>query len=313
MNRLNVGVLGCGFWGRNHVRVFSELDCCNLVGVADIDARVARTIGEKYHTKWFSSPSKLIERRDIDFISVCTPTITHADIALETIKAGKHVLVEKPMTNTVKEAEEVIESSKRKGVYVMVGFIERFNPAVRKAEEIIRNGEIGDIILASSKRVSRWPKRIGDVGVVKDLAIHDIDLIRHLFESDVKQVYAVTGRLTHKFEDYANIILRFDDGRNAFIEANWLTPKKVRRLTITGSEGIIQVEYITQEVTVENHKMMYMPFIRQEEPLKLELEYYLDSILRDEAPEPSGQEGLAALRICEAALNSALYSKPKKV
>jgi UDP-N-acetylglucosamine 3-dehydrogenase len=292
------------------VRVLNELDCCNLVGVADIDSKRARIIGDKYHIDYFSDYSKLIERKDVEFITVCTPTVTHAEIALEAIKAGKNVLIEKPMTNTVQEAKEIINSAKRQGVKIMVGFIERFNPAVIKTEELIKNREIGEIVLASSKRVSRRPHRIGDVGVIKDMAIHDIDLIRHLFGRKTKQVYAVAGNLSHNFEDYANIVIRFDDSRSAFVEANWLTPRKVRRLTITGTEGIIQVEYITQELNVEKQELMYMPFFKQQEPLMLELHYFLSSIINDEQPSPSGKDGLETLRICEAALNSAKTRRP---
>ncbi|MDQ1278800.1 MAG: hypothetical protein QG670_60 [Thermoproteota archaeon] len=313
MTKVNAAVLGCGSWGRNHVRVLSELANCNLVAIADKDAVRARNLGEKYHVEWFTNPSELIERNDVEFVSICTPTITHSELALEAIKTGKHVLVEKPVTSTVEEAETVIKSAKNRNVKVMVGFIERFNPAVRKAKEIMENGDIGKVVLASSRRVSRWPERIGDVGVVKDLAIHDIDLICHLFGNEVIQVYAIAGSLAHKFEDYANITLSFKDGRSASIEANWLTPRKIRRLTITGTEGIIQVEYLTPEVTIENQKMSYTPFLLQEEPLRVELEYFLSSISGDLVPEPSGKDGLRALRICEAALKSARSHNPEKL
>jgi UDP-N-acetylglucosamine 3-dehydrogenase len=312
MTGVNVGVLGCGFWGKNQARVYSELETSNLLAVADLDKNRAKEIGEKHDVKWYSDPAELIKRDDIEFISICTPTTTHAELALECIKAGKHVLVEKPVTDTVKEAENVIAAAEKKGVYVMVGFIERFNPAVRKARKMIRSGEIGEVVLASSKRVSRWPVRIGDVGVVKDLAIHDVDMFCHLFDRKVEQVYAEAGSHTHKYEDYANIILRFEDGVSAFVEANWLTPRKVRRLIVTGTAGIINVEYIKQEVTVENQDMMYMPFFKQEEPLKLELNHFIDSIKRDEKPTPSGEDGLMALRICEAALKSARSHNPEK-
>ena len=259
----------------------------------------------------YTDPSQLLERGDVDFVSICTPTITHAKLALEAIGMGKHVLVEKPMTNTVEEAEEVIRKASSQNVRVMVGFIERFNPAVRKAKEIMEKGDIGQVVLASARRVSRWPERIGDVGVIKDLAIHDIDLICHLFGNEVTQVYAIAGSLAHRFEDYANITLSFKDGKSASIEANWLTPRKIRRLTITGTEGIIQVEYITQEVTVENKIMSYTPFLNQKEPLKVELKYFVNSLLKDDIPEPSGKDGIKALKICEAALKSAQSHNPE--
>ena len=195
----------------------------------------------------------------------------------------------------------------------MVGFIERFNPAVTKSIELIKNNEIGKIVLACSRRVTRRPQRIGDVGVIKDIGIHDIDLIRYVFGSKVKQVYAVAGNLSHKFEDYANIVMNFEDGKNAFVEANWLTPRKVRSLIITGTEGIINVEYITQQVTVEKQDQMYTPFFPQKEPLKLELEYFLKTTLNKQQPTPSGIDGLETLKICEAALQSSTTKKPVKI
>ncbi|MCJ7632834.1 Gfo/Idh/MocA family oxidoreductase [Candidatus Bathyarchaeota archaeon] len=313
MSRINVAVLGCGFWGKNHARVLSESSVCNLVAVADMDSERARSIAEKYHVNWYTNVSEVLRKEDVGFVSICTPTTTHAQLAIEAIKASKHVLVEKPMTSTVKEAEKLIQAAKKNNVKLMVGFIERFNPAVQKAKEMIDAGEIGKIVLASSQRVSRWPERIGDVGVVKDLAIHDVDLISHIFGSEVEQVYAIAGSLVHKLEDYANIILSYKDGKNATIESNWLTPRKIRRLTVTGTEGIVQVEYITQEITLENQKGSYTPFFNQQEPLKIELEHFINSIQKGETPEPSGQNGITALRICEAALTSAHTHQPVKL
>ncbi len=304
MAKLNVAVVGCGFWGKNHARVFSELDDCNLSAVVDIDSDRARAFGILYNVDWYTDLSSVLKKENVDSVSICTPTVTHAKLALEAIEAGKHVLIEKPMTSTIEEAEEVISAAKFNDVKIMIGFIERFNPAVKRAEELIRSGEIGQIVMASARRVSRWPVRIGDVGVVKDLAIHDIDLMCHLFNDEVEQVYAVTGSVSHRFEDHAYIVLRFKKGA-AFIEANWITPKKIRNLTLTGTEGIIQVEYIKQALTVENNNMMYMPVLSYEEPLKLELSHFVKSILNDQGPKPSGEDGFRALRICEEALKSA--------
>jgi predicted dehydrogenase len=122
--KVNVGVIGCGFWGKNHVRVFNEISNCNLLAVADIDSQQARLLGEQYRVKWHADPTKVIENPAIDFISICTPTTTHAALALDAIKAGKHILAEKPMTSTSDEAKEVIAAARKADVYVMVGFIE---------------------------------------------------------------------------------------------------------------------------------------------------------------------------------------------
>ena len=312
MEKLNVAVIGCGFWGKNHARVFSELDDCNLSAVVDIDPDRAREFGRLYNVECYTNLSSVLKKGNVDSVSICTPTVTHAKLALEAIKAGKDVLIEKPMTSTIEEAEEVITAAKLHDVKIMVGFIERFNPAVKRAEELIRSGEIGQIVMASARRVSRWPVRIGDVGVVKDLAIHDIDLMCLLFNDEVEQVYAVAGSVSHRFEDHAYIVLRFKKGA-AFIEANWITPKKIRTLTLTGTEGIIQVEYIKQSLTVENNNMMYLPVLSYEEPLKLELSHFVKSILNDERPKPSGEDGFRALRICEEALKSAKTHRPQNL
>jgi len=313
MRKLGVSVIGCGSWGRNHARVYKELENTSLISVVDLKEGTAREIGERYGVEWLTEAEKAFEKPEVEAVSICTPTVTHAELALRAIQAGKHVLVEKPMTNTLEEAEDLITAARRQGVHLVVGFIERFNPAVSEAVKLVSSGEIGDVILAHARRVSRRPLRIGDVGVIKDLGIHDIDVITHLFGNDLEEVYAVAGSITHKFEDYANILLRFKGNRNAFVETNWLTPRKVRRLIITGTEGLINVEYITQEITIENEERLYQPLIENKEPLQLELQSFVDSILQDKPSEPSGEDGLKALKICEAALESAKIGKPVRI
>jgi UDP-N-acetylglucosamine 3-dehydrogenase len=305
MRKLNVAVVGCGSWGRNHARVYKDLQSAALLAVADVNQSVAEEIGERYNVDFYTNPDKVFKRSDVEAVSVCTPTVTHADIALTAIEAGKHVLVEKPMTDTIDEAESLIRGAEAQGVYLAVGFVERFNPAVNETIKKISEGEIGEVILAHARRVSRRPLRIGDVGVIKDLAIHDIDIVNQLFRSEVEEVFATAGNIAHQFEDYANIIVRFEGNRNAFLETNWLTPRKVRRLIVTGTNGLINVEYIPQEITVENNQGIYQPFIETKEPLRLELEGFVGSILGDRQPQPTGLDGLKALRICEAALQSA--------
>jgi len=308
--KLNVAVIGCGSWGRNHARVYSELENANLVAVSDIVEASAKTIGERYHTDWCCDVEKVFDNPEVDAVSICTPTVTHAECGLKAIEAGKHVLVEKPMTDTVQEAEALIDLAKKQGVTLSVGFIERFNPAVREAIKMISDGKIGDLIQVHAKRVSRWPRRIGDVGVIKDLAIHDIDVSNYLFQDGPLSVYANAGNIKHKFEDYSNIMINYPDNRGAFLETNWLTPRKVRNLVITGTQGIITVEYINQTVTLENETALYQPYIQNDEPLKLELTSFVDSILHGKKPYVTGEDGLKALRVCEGAIQSAKTGQP---
>ncbi len=302
---VKVSVLGCGVWGRNHARVFSELSNTKLISVVDLNQATAKEVSERYKTAYALDPLEALADPEVDAVTVCTPTVTHMKLALQAMEAGKHVLVEKPMTNTIEEAETLIEAAKKNDVHLAVGFVERFNPAVREAYRYINEGNIGDIILAHTKRVSRWPVRIGDVGVIKDLAVHDIDIINKLFDEEVGSVFANAGNIQHSFEDYANIFMNFKGKRGAFIETNWLTPRKVRNLTITGTEGIINVDYIDQTLTLENDKQITQPFIAKAEPLRLELKSFINSIINDTSPEVTGLDGLRALKVCEAALESA--------
>ena len=137
MTSLNVAVIGCGLWGRNHARVYEELDKASLVAVCDIDGSVASEVGRRFHVDWYDDPSELLEREDIEAVSVCTPTKTHMEVSVEVVEKGKHLLVEKPMTDTVADADELLRISERAGLYLAVGFVERFNPAVLEAKKLI--------------------------------------------------------------------------------------------------------------------------------------------------------------------------------
>jgi UDP-N-acetylglucosamine 3-dehydrogenase len=311
--QVNVAVIGCGSWGCNHARVYDELPGVNLRAVTDINPQTAEGIGKKHGVKWYTDIDKFLQDPDIELISICTPTITHADIALKAIEAGKHLLVEKPMTNTIQEAQTLINKAENKGVKLTVGFVERFNPAVQEAFKLTESGKIGDVILAHTRRVSRNPLRIGDVGVIKDLAIHDIDITSSLFHDPPQTVYATAGSIAHKYEDYANINVGYTRNRTAFIETNWLTPRRVRTLTITGTEGIINVEYTTQQLTIENTVQSIQPFLPYREPLYLELEHFIQAVINDTQPQITGHDGLRALQICEAALESSRTGQTVKL
>jgi UDP-N-acetylglucosamine 3-dehydrogenase len=231
-------------------------------------------------------------------------------LALRAIEAGKHVLVEKPITEKVEEAEKLISAAYKKGVHLSVGFIERFNPAVKEAKKVISEGTIGDVILINAKRVSKWPQRIGDVGVIKDLSIHDIDIINNIFGSLPKTVFTAAGSILHNFEDYANIMMGFNKQRGGFVETNWLTPRKIRTLNITGTVGIINIEYINQSISIETKDKIIQPLLTNGEPLRLELESIVRNIYEDKPPEVTGEDGIRALKVCEAALESAKKNEP---
>jgi len=305
LKRVAVGVIGTGFWGENQVRVLRQSRVADLVAICDANKKRAKEIGTKYGVPWYSDIDEFLRSPKLEAVTVCTPTQTHLKVGRLAIEAGKNLLVEKPMTGEERAAEKLVNSARKAGVKLLVGFIERFNPGVKAVKKMLKEGTVGDVIIATGRRVARWPIRIGDVGVVKDTAIHDIDAMRYLLEEEVTAVFAQTGSLrTHSYEDYAEIMLRFKQGTTGFIDANWLTPRKVRTLIITGSDATISLDYITQEITLENSQRLVKPYTPWAEPLKLELENFATTIIRDAKEAPSGEDALRAIRVCDAALHS---------
>jgi len=303
--KIGVAVIGVGFWGRNHARVYSELEETELLAVCDIDTEKAKNVAKQFGVKAYTETEKMLKREDIEAVSVCTWSTSLAKETMKALKAGKHVLVEKPMAANPKQAEALIKTAEKEELHLSVGFLMRFIPGVQYMKRAIEDKKIGELVCATAKRVSEWPERIGDIGVVKDLAIHDIDIARYLFGGDPIAVYAKTGNMKHKlFEDYAHIMLTFEGDKNAFIEANWLTPYKTRTLVVTGSQAIMKLDYITQELTIEDAKETVQPRIPWQEPLKLELQHFVNCVLGREKPVITGFDGLRALKIAEAALKS---------
>jgi UDP-N-acetylglucosamine 3-dehydrogenase len=310
IRKLGVAVIGIGFWGRNHVRVFSELPETELKAVCDVNKERAEAIANQYKVDAYTDSQELLKRKDIEAVSICTWTTTHAKEALRAIRAGKDLLVEKPIASTVREAKRIVDLAERRNTRLMVGFIERFNPGVQIAKNMLYKDEIGTLVSATSRRVSEWPERIGDVGVVKDTAIHDIDLMRYIFDEEPLAVFAKIGNLRHtRYEDYAQIMLTFAKSKTAFVEANWLTPYKTRSLLITGSRAILNLNYLTQEITLETAGQSTTPRHAVQEPLKLELKHFAECVRNYRTPNVTGIDGLRALQIAEASFKSSKQNR----
>lgn len=311
MRTVNVGVIGVGAMGYNHARVYYKMENANLIAVSDVSENILKKVSKKYDAKGYTDYKELLEDPEIEVVSVCVPTTFHHGIVMEAIAHGKHVLVEKPIAVTLKEAEEMIAAAKEKGVLLATGHVERFNPAVQKAKELIDNDVIGDIVSTSAKRVGPFPPRIKDVGVTIDLAIHDLDVMYYLIEEDVTQVYGTMGSILDKceFEDHAEIMVNFENDATGILEVNWLTPYKRRQIEVTGTDGIISVDYIEQSIDVYG-KFAQDIEIKHEEPLKEELKSFLSSVVNGEEPVISGEDGLNALKMVIAATKSSQQHKP---
>jgi UDP-N-acetylglucosamine 3-dehydrogenase len=314
MKKLGVAVVGTGFWGRNHARVFKELPETELLAICDINAERAQAVASQFGVKSYTNMESMLKNRDIEAISICTWSTSLAKEALKALKAGKNVLVEKPMAANVKDAKQLLDTAEREGLHLTVGFLMRFIPGLQRIRKEVEDKTLGKPVCATAKRVSQWPERIGDVGVVKDTAIHDLDVMRYIFNEDPVAVYAKTGSMRHReFEDYAQIMLTFKGGQSAFIESNWLTPYKTRILTVTGSDAIMKLDYITQELTIENAKETLQPRYALQEPLKLELQHFAKCITSKDKPLVTGMDGLKALQTADAALKSSATGKVVKL
>ncbi|MEM1584009.1 MAG: Gfo/Idh/MocA family oxidoreductase [Nitrososphaerota archaeon] len=309
---MEVGVVGVGFWGRNHVRVFSEIPYVKVEAICDINYERAKEVATKYNIEnYYSSIDEMLRKHNLEAVSICTPSVSHAELTVKCLESGVNVFVEKPLASTLRECLMIIDTAKSCKKIIMTGFIERFNPSVRKAKQLLGSGEIGDVIMSHSRRIGWWPERIGDVGVVKDTAIHDIDLARYIFEYDPSQVYARGGRQKHSTaEDHVQAILSFrDDNKTAFIEANWLTPRKKREMYITGSSGVMTIQFLTQQLVIERADIVLEPILKYEEPLKNELAYFTDCLINKRKPVPDEIDGAKAIAIAEAILESIQKNK----
>jgi UDP-N-acetylglucosamine 3-dehydrogenase len=314
MKKLGTAVVGTGFWGKNHARVYSELESTELVAICDVNRERAKAVADQFGVKAYTSSSRMLKNEEVEALSVCTWSTKLAGEALKALRAGKHVLVEKPMATYTRQARKLLEVAEENGLYLTVGFLMRFIPGLQHIREAVESKKIGELVCATAKRVSQWPERIGDVGVVKDTAIHDIDVVRYISGEDPVGVYAKTGSMKHrKFEDYAQIMLTYEDGKSAFIESNWLTPYKTRTLTVTGSEAIMRLDYMTQELWIENPKENLQPRFPWQEPLKCELQHFADCIMEKKKPLITGIDGVKALQIAEAALQSSVKNRAIKL
>jgi UDP-N-acetylglucosamine 3-dehydrogenase len=305
---IKVGVVGLGAMGQHHVRLYSQLDC-ELVGVADADFERAREIGEKYQVKYFPDHRELLSR--VDAVSIAVPTTLHHSVALDFLRAGVHCLVEKPIAFSVEEAEEMIQTATEKHVNLAIGHIERFNPAVVKLKQILDEGILGKLLTVSTRRVGPFVPRIRDVGVVIDSATHDIGVVKYLIGREPISVFSRVGSLKHTKEDHAIIVLDFED-TTACIEVNWFTPRKIRTLVATGSEGTAHLDYIEQKLTIYTAQEGKIVSIERDEPLKLEIKDFLRSIQEGIKPSVDGVEGREIIRLAlESCKNN--YHHPQLV
>jgi predicted dehydrogenase len=303
---LRVGVIGVGVMGSNHARVFADMPGVKLVGVVDPDRKVRDLVAKALDCSGFENVDALLDR-GIDAVTIAAPTHLHRDVALACIARGVHVMVEKPIASSVEEGRQIIGAAHRAGVTLMVGHVERFNPAVEAIKNAIR-GE--DILSIAITRVGPFPPRMSNVGVVIDLAVHDIDLIRWFTDSDIIEVQPQLASAVAEREDIALLQFRTASGVLAHINTNWLTPFKARNVTVATRGKYVMGDLLTRQVTEcfgfqpdGSYSMRHLS-VGHAEPLRAELMSFINAIANNTPPAVTGEEGVASLEIAIRCLES---------
>jgi UDP-N-acetylglucosamine 3-dehydrogenase len=303
---LRVGVVGVGVMGSNHARVFADLAGVSLVGVADPDRKPREMVAGALACAAFPDVRELLAA-GVDAVTIAAPTHLHQELALYCIKRGVHVLVEKPIAPSVAEGRTIIAAARHAGVSLMVGHVERFNPTVEAIKDAIR---AEDILSIAITRVGPFPPRMSNVGVVIDLAVHDIDLIRWFTESEIIEVQPQLSSALAEREDIALLQFRTASGVLAHINTNWLTPFKARNVTIATRNKYIMGDLLTRQVTEcfgfqpdGSYSMRHLS-VGHAEPLRAELQAFVGAIRNGKEPAVTGDEGVASLEIAIRCLES---------
>jgi len=326
---LRAAVIGLGSMGANHARVLSDLPGVQLVGVADADpTRVAKATSNRAFPG-FPDAATLLAETQPDMVSVVVPTGLHEEVAIEVIGAGANLLVEKPIAANLAAASRIARAAEAKGVLLTIGHIERFNSAIRELKRRLDDGQGGRVLQIRARRVGPFPHRIRDVGVIHDLAPHDIDIMRYLLGDEVERVYAEARRhINTENEDLFAGMLHFRGGALGLLEINWLTPAKERTLTVLCEKGMFVADYAEQSlVFFENYaasaregaiaSVTEGPMTRYptnyREPLRVELEAFRDAVRDHTAAPVTAIDGIAALAVAEALVTSASAGMPVTV
>lgn len=316
--KLNAAVIGVGNMGKHHARNYSEIAQTKLVAVADSDPKVGEEIAKKFDVKYYQDYKEMLQKEELDLITIAVPTKLHKKVALDCIGKGINIIIEKPIAATVAEAKEIIQKAKAKNIKFTVGHIERFNPAVIKLKEMITAGKLGDIVSITSMRLGPMPNQIKDANVVVDIGVHDIDIMNWLYNKLPEKLAASGGNCLNKTrQDHVEAFLNYGKASGYFM-ANWITPVKVRKLTVSGSKAYVELNYITQELDfyetnmsliVDDFGEFVIRFgdlkdkkvvpVKNIEPVKAEILAFVKCIEDNCTPVVTAREAIEALDIAQ--------------
>lgn len=323
MKKLNVGVVGCGYWGPNLIRNFRGLGDCKLKMICDLDEKRLAHLKNLYPEVEATTDYKhMLNGAGLDAIVIATAVRTHHPLAKAALLAGKHVFVEKPLAASVAESQEMNALAQEKGLVLMVGHTFLYSAPVRKIKEIVDRGDIGEIRYINARRLNLGLYQ-KDINVTWDLAPHDISIVQYILDDQPLSVNCQgTAHVTPGIEDVTTLCLNFKKERTAIIQSSWLDPRKVREMTIVGSKRMIVYDDVAplEKIRIYDARVetpprydtfaefqyayhygdMYVPYVKQEEPLKIECQHFLDCINQGRTPLTSGEKGMELVRILEA-------------
>lgn len=307
--KLRVGVVGVGHIGANHARIYAELPTCELVGVYDVRGEVAAAVAKKYRTRALGSLEEVA--KEAQAVSVATPTVTHFEIGSYLLERGIHLLIEKPLAHDSAAAHGLAEMAQRKGVILQVGHVERFNPAFAVLEKRLRNPRFIEVT-----RISPYPERSTDIGVVLDLMIHDLEILLHIVRSPVKSLDPVGISVLSSSEDIANVRMHFENGCVANVTASRVSADRIRKIRVFQEDAYLSLDYQNQSgviVTLEGGRIVRSKVeIEKGEPLRNELAAFVECAREGKQPRVSGQEAAAALDLALEISQRIAASDPRR-
>ena len=324
---LRIGLAGLGSMGRNHLRVLASRTDCRLAAVADPLPEVLEAAREQSGAQCFAEPLAMVAEAELDAVVIAAPTTAHLSLALAAIERGLAILVEKPLAGTVEEGMRIVAAAAGRGIPVAVGHVERFNPAVLELGRLLDDGWLSTVYSAASRRAGPFPARIRDVGVTVDLATHDVDILSWVAGERPERVFAeIAQRIHAEHEDLLFGLLHYPSGATGMLDVNWLTPAKRRQLVVVGEEGMFELDYLTQRLTftkadTANPKLIrgFAPTfmgdvaelpVATAEPLAAELDAFLRVVREGGRPIVDGADGLWAVAVANALLQSAAERRP---
>jgi UDP-N-acetylglucosamine 3-dehydrogenase len=294
--------------GRHHVRVYSELPQCELVGLADPDP-AKEALAEKHGTRYFTHYRALLEQQPL-LVTIAAPTTQHYPLACEALAAGCNLLIEKPICGDLAQARDLQHRAQAAGRSIAIGHIERFNPAVIELKRLIDTGELGEVLTVNNLRVGPYHGRILDTGIVLDLGTHDVDLISYLLGQRALSVFATATQRVHNHEDHAVLQMAFPDGHTGIIETSWLAPYRARNVFVMGTEHFALCDLVNQLILVyednpEGGNLLGgLRAVPPGEPLKNELASVVQCVMEGQPPICGAEDSIYALKVCRAALRS---------